>query len=65
EHKKVGDGTCFQSCLDFIRMLYFPKSGDLQVFGVIDEDYRSGEIAVQTFNNHLKEFIDLPSLGPA
>ncbi|CAJ0835391.1 1654_t:CDS:1, partial [Entrophospora sp. SA101] len=46
-------------------MLYFPKSGDLQVFGVIDEDYRSGEIAVQTFNNHLKEFIDLPSLGPA
>ncbi|CAH1768943.1 4616_t:CDS:2, partial [Entrophospora sp. SA101] len=38
------------------------KNGDLQVFGVIDEDYRSGEIAVQTFNNHLKEFIDLPSL---
>ena len=63
ERKKVGDGTCFQSCLDFVilidtknyKMRYFPKSGDIQVFGVIDEDYRSGELAIQTFVNYLKE----------
>src|SRR4051812_12916039 len=37
ERKMVGDGTCFQSCLDFIilidkinyKMRYFPKSGDI------------------------------------
>ena len=63
ERKKVGDGTCFQSCLDFVilidsknyRMRYFPRSGDLHVFGVIDENFRSGELAVQTFVNYLKE----------
>nr|CAG8660291.1 13455_t:CDS:2 [Entrophospora candida] len=31
------------------------KNGDLQVFGVIDEDYQFGELAVQTFINYLKE----------
>ena len=63
ERKKVGDGTCFQSCLDFVilidtknyKMRYFPKSGDIQVFGVIDEDYQSGKLAVQTFVDYLKE----------
>jgi hypothetical protein len=64
ERKKVGDGTCFQSCLDFnilirdggptatakaYRMRYFPKSGDIQVFGVKDENYQSGELVVQRF----------------
>jgi len=67
ERKKVGDGTCFQSCLDFnvlydpkilgyptiYRMRYFPKSGDLQVFGVKDENYRTGELVVQKFINYL------------
>jgi len=61
ERKKVGDGTCFQSCLDFsilvgdhkYRLRYFPKSGDLQVFGVKDENYRSGELVVQKFINYL------------
>ena len=37
------------------RMRYFPKSGDLQVFGVVDKNYRSGELVVQTFINYLKE----------
>ncbi|CAJ0898247.1 5063_t:CDS:10 [Entrophospora sp. SA101] len=63
ERKKVGDGTCFQSCLDIVilidskhyKMRYFPKSGDLQVFGVVDKDYRSGELAIQTFIMYLKE----------
>ncbi|CAJ0649093.1 12488_t:CDS:2 [Entrophospora sp. SA101] len=36
-------------------MCCFPKSGDLQVLGVIDEDYESGELAVQTFITYLKE----------
>ena len=71
ERKKVGDGTCFQSCLDFsiligdhcleqsttssnkYRLRYFPKSGDIQVFGVKDENYRSGEVVVQSFINYL------------
>jgi len=67
EQKKVGDGTCFQSCLDFYvlydpkilgyptiyRMRYFPKSGDLQVFGVKDENYQTGELVVQKFINYL------------
>ena len=63
ERKKIGDGTCFQSCLDIVilidtkhyRMRYFPRSGDLHVFGVIDENFRSGELAVQKFINYLKE----------
>ena len=67
ERKKVGDGTCFQSCLDFTillddtltgeknyRMRYFPKSGDLQVFGVKDEDFKSGKLVVDKFINYLK-----------
>lgn len=61
ERKMVGDGTCFQSCLDFIilidviyfKMRYFPKSGDIQVFGV-KESFHSGEIAVERFINFLK-----------
>lgn len=79
ERKKVGDGTCFHSCLDFniligdhlidsrifshpknYRMRYFPKSGDLQVFGVIDENYRSGELVVQSFINYLINSSGLP-----
>jgi len=61
ERKKVGDGTCFQSCLDFnvlydpriFRMRYFPKSGDLQVFGVKDENFQAGEVVVYKFINYL------------
>ena len=34
-------------------MRYFPKSGDIQVFGVKDENYRSGEVVVQSFINYL------------
>ncbi|CAH1769185.1 11474_t:CDS:1, partial [Entrophospora sp. SA101] len=62
ERKKIGDGTCFQSCLEFIvliddktyKMCYFPRSGELQVFGVIDEKFHSGEIAVEYIIDFLK-----------
>lgn len=86
ERKKVGDGTCFQSCLDFTimigdqctsqindtqilsypknyRMRYFPKSGYLQVFGVRDENYRSGELVVQRFINYLTNSSGVPAFS--
>ena len=71
ERKKVGDGTCFQSCLNIVilidsknyKMRYFPRSGDLQVFGVIDNDYQSGKLAVQTFVNYLKESNGITDFG--
>jgi hypothetical protein len=69
ERKKVGDGTCFGSCLEFIIFIdkpyktrYFPKSGDLQVFGVTDEKYRSGEIVADCFINYLKKSLNLDSI---
>lgn len=76
ERKKVGDGTCFQSCLDFsvclctasskiYKMRYFPKSGDIQVFGVMDDNYRSGELVVQSFINYLINSSGLPEFASA
>ena len=70
ERKKIGDGTCFSSCLDFVilvdkkpyKMRYFPKSGDLQVFGVTDEKYRSGELVVECFVEYLGIQLDIDNI---
>ena len=63
ERKKIGDGTCFQSCLEFIvlidektyKMRYFPRSGDLQVFGVTDENF----VLVRLLLNILLIFLNI------
>src|SRR5690242_11206984 len=65
ERKKVGDGTCFSSCLELVILVdekpfktrYFPKSGYLQVFGVTEKKYQSGEDVAECFLNYLRNQI--------
>ena len=63
ERKKIGDGTCFNACLLFIirsvstnplKMYFFPTSGDIQVFGVVDDCYHSAKVVVERFISYLK-----------